>query len=225
MPGPDCVKPSTLAANKMRHIYITIVLFALMLVINFTNIPYRLIILLALAIGIGINQIYLTKSIIKRNLSGQKVIRKQKQSIGISTILVALTWTVFAIVGQEDEIYVALLFWALLLAGLISNRIFKKEKPISIVVDNNHLLINNVWLIKRSIETLTGISLNGLTDNIVLSFSDKSAVTIDRGNYNDADITDLLRYLAEQSAQKVTISENLMAELAVANKSIANSGA
>lgn len=194
-----------------------------MLVINFTNIPYRLFILIAIAIGI--NQIYLTKSIIKRNLSGQIVIRKQKQNIGVSSILLTLTWTVFAIVGQKDDIYVALLFWILLLAGLISNRIYKKERPISIVVNNNDLLINNVWLIKRNTKTLTRISLNGLTDNIALSFSDQSAITIDRRNYNDADITTLLRYLTEQSAQKVTFSENLMTELTAANKSIANSGA
>lgn len=181
--------------------------------------------MIALAIGIGINQVYLTGSVIKRNLSGQIVIRKQKQSIGISSILLALIWTVFAVLGQKGVMYVALLCWALLLAGLISNRIYQKERPISIVVDNNNLLINSVWLIKRNIRTLTKISLNGLTDNIALSFSDKSAITIDRRNYNDTDITTLLRYLAEQSAQKVTFSENLIAELTAANKSIANSGA
>lgn len=196
-----------------------------MLVTNFTNIPYRLFILIALAIGIGVNQIYLTKSIIKRNLSGQIVIRKQKQNIGGASILLALTWTIFAIVGQKDDIYVALLFWTLLLADLISNRIYKKETPISIVVDDNNLLINNVSLIKRNIKTLTKIRLNELTDNIALSFSDKSAITIDRSNYNDADITMLLRYLTEHSAQKVTFSDNLKTELTAVNISIANSEA
>lgn len=208
----------------MRYVYITIILFIVMLVINFTNIPYRLFILIALAITIAVNQIYLVRSTIKRRLSGQLTIRKQKQNIGFSSVSLVLFWTLFAIAGQEDDIYVALLFWVLLLADMISNRIYKKEKPISIVVNNNELLINDVRIIKRNIESITKINLSGLTDNITFSFSDKSPITIDLGNYNYDDIKTLVSYLAEHSKQNITISENLKRDITTTNKNVAISG-
>jgi hypothetical protein len=192
-----------------------------MLVINFTNVPFRLSILIVLAIAISINQIFLTRSIFKRNLVGQIIIHAQKKSLSFTSILLAIVWTIFAISGQKNDIFIAFLFWTFVIGDLVSKKIYKKEKPIYFVVNNGQLIINDIWLLKRDIATLTKISLNGLTDNITLSFAEKSNLKFNRNNFDYEDVKMLVNFLKMHSKQSVTISENLKIDITAANIALA----
>lgn len=179
----------------------------------FIDFPYRLYVLIALSIAIGINQFFLKKAIRDRQFIGQVLIRKKRNSVDFVFILLIVNLLILGIPKAWKENDVAIAGVILFIGTLVADRINRKEKSVDIAVNGQELLINEFWIRKLNIDDLTAINFNASSDSFTISFSGKSEIKLNKNNFDYDDLIKLFSYLLQHRKQNVIVSESLRGDL------------
>lgn len=196
-----------------KYFYILILLILMLSVMFFIDFPYRLYVLIALSIAIGINQFFLKKAIRDRQFIGQVLIRKKRNSVDFVFILLIVNLLILGIPKAWKENDVAIAGVILFIGTLVADRINRKEKSVDIAVNGQELLINEFWIRKLNIDDLTAINFNASSDSFTISFSGKSEIKLNKNNFDYDDLIKLFSYLLQHRKQNVIVSESLRGDL------------
>lgn len=196
-----------------KYFYILIVLFLMLSVMFFTDFPYRLYVIIALSIAIGISQFLLKKAIREREFVGQILIRKKRNSVDFMSIILILNLLILGIPTTWKENDFAIAGVILFIGTLVADRINRKEKSVYIAVNGQVLLINEFWKRKLNIEDLTAINYNASSDSFTISFSSKSEIKLNKNNFDYDDLIKLFNYLLQHRKQNVIVGESLREDL------------
>lgn len=61
----------------------------------------------------------------------------------MTVVLVGL-WALLAVIEGREQIYFAAIFGAILVCELLEDFLYKKEKPVTLIIDGNELIVNAV---------------------------------------------------------------------------------
>ncbi len=194
---------------KHRQLY-TIALIVIMAATVFTRVPYRPVILLILATAFIVNHIYTIKLYSERNAEGDLLIRRQKYPINIGFIIMALIWTMLVVLGKRLDIYYVLFFWMAPVVNGITAFYYKRRKPVYIIIQEKDFIINDIWPIRRNIDTISGIRLNGFTNKLRIAFSGQSDLIFNTEEFKKDDLTELIYTLRGLCPHEIMITENMI---------------
>lgn len=108
-----------------------------------------------------------------------------------------------------DEFYPAITFGLIFSLNVAGYFLYKYKKPVTLAINNTELVINYSFLIKRNLEDLTGIKLNGITKKMECSFRHSSGIIINYSDYIKEDIEKAIDEMIRMSKQEVDLSINL----------------
>jgi hypothetical protein len=192
-----------------RQLTILFLYFFVLLAILFFSFPYSNYVLIALTLLFFGYQVYLFLQSARKNPSGEIFFRQQSKSIRPIFVLLALTPTIGYFINGRFNIFQISLFWAIVLFDIIISILTNKLKPIAIVINGDEIELNNQFKTSRNLSLLKALTLNGFTDEIRMTFSNKSDLLIKRTDFSSADIQKLILICIEKSKETLTISDNL----------------
>jgi hypothetical protein len=86
--------------------------------------------------------------------------------------------------------------------------IYKKQKPYTLFIKGNELILNRRWILKRNLTELTQIQYDRCSKNLKLDFKTKREVSIKTTEYKTDEIQKLLEILIEKSENNVFVPNN-----------------
>jgi TRAP-type uncharacterized transport system fused permease subunit len=193
----------------MRHFVFGMLLYACLLVISLTEFAYKPIVFTAFIPFVLLFHYLRVRATINRKFTGQLQIRSQRKSVSAMTVVLVGLWALLAVIEGREQMYFAAIFGAILVSELLEDFLYKKEKPVTLIIDGNELIVNSVWIIRRNVETLTRVKLNNFTNNLVCSFTENSSITIKYSDYKKENIDILIDTLRSKSQYSVEVSSNL----------------
>ena len=192
-----------------RQIIILIGYFGFLTSTVFVNVPYEnILILFTTSLFFGY-QVFEFQKLAKIHLEGDLILRKQTKIIRLSFVILALIPTVGYFLNERFNFVQITVFWSIVVFEIIITLLTKKLKPISIVINGNNLVMNNLTTTHRNLSKLKKLTLNGLTNEIELTFVEEKKLNINRGEYNNSDIEQLIEICVKQSKENLAISDNL----------------
>lgn len=197
----------------MRHFIISLFLIILMVAIQFFYFPYKPWFFTGIVILFICNHIFLIKAIINRPMIGEIEVRKLREGPRYFLLILAIMSTLSIVLSRRQDIYMALTLWIFIIANIVASQLYKKSKPMFLVVNDGKLIFNgSARLTKRNVESLTEIGLDAWTNKMIFSFNDSSALDIERGEYSDIELRSLVEYLIANSKQVVKLNRNMKLE-------------
>lgn len=199
-----------------KQIILFIFFCVLIIIIPFTNIPYKEYISLILLFILVLYKLIEVYNIARQNVVGEFIFRQQKKSsiLFIINLVIAIVLTLVysnakSLNSNSLNIVLVGFWWIAVLFHLVNNILISKLKPISLIINDNQIVLNFPFKSIREISEITQIKLNGLTDEIKIHFKKKSSLIIQRGEYKPLDIEQFIALCNERSKGNIIISDNL----------------
>lgn len=149
-------------------------------------------------------------SLIKKTFDSDFKIKSQRKTISLFDIGMATFWTIYLLIlGDNSNIsYLVFIFWAIPFSEFIMWFIYKKQKPYTLFIKGNELILNRRWIVKRNLTELTQIQYDRFSKNLKLDFKTKREVSIKTTEYKTNEIQQLLEILIEKSENNVFVPNN-----------------
>ena len=150
-------------------------------------------------------------SVINRNFDSEFKIRSQRKVFELYDFLNAIVWTswlFFGYFGNEITIFMVLIFWTFPLTQIIMWFIYRNNKPYTLFIKENEMILNKRFVKRRNPSELTQIRFNQLTKNLRFEFETKSGISVKITEYKIDDIQILLEKLIKQSENKIMIPQS-----------------
>ena len=150
-------------------------------------------------------------SVFNKTFDSDFKIKSQRKTISLFDIGMATFWTIYILILSDNSdtlSYLTFVFWAIPFSELIMWFIYKKKKPYTIFINENELILNRRWILKRNLTELTQIQYNRFSKNLKLDFKTKREVSIKATEYNTDEIQKLLEILIEKSENNVFVPNN-----------------
>jgi len=150
-------------------------------------------------------------SLFNKTFDSDFKIKSQRKTISLFDIGMATFWTIYILILSDNSdtlSYLTFVFWAIPFSEFIMWFIYKKKKPYTIFINENELILNRRWILKRNLTELTQIQYNRFSKNLKLDFKTKREVSIKATEYNTDEIQKLLEILIEKSENNVFVPNN-----------------
>jgi|GEM_PF-4040450 len=173
---------------------------------------FPLILNIILVVSILLTTVLWEYSVLNKNYESDFKMRSQRKVIGIFELINAIAFTLllsFPDYSYKDAIFLILIFWTFPLTELIMWFVYKKEKPFTLFIKENELILNKRWTQKRNLTELTQIQFDRFSKNLKLDFKSKSGISIKTTEYKTDDIQTLLEILIEKSENEVFVPSKL----------------
>lgn len=193
----------------MKRLIITIVLTLASAIFIIFDIPNKNFFFGACVVLIFINQYLLFLSITTRAIDGQIKISSQKRSIDYFTIFMTMVWVVFFFRRSIDYLYIVIIAGAYLAAEVAGYFLYRYLKPATLIICNAEIIVSGLFVVKRNLEDLTRLDLNGITKRMECSFLYRPGITINYGDYIKEDIDMVIDLMIRTSKHEVKLTDNL----------------
>ena len=150
-------------------------------------------------------------SLFNKTFDSDFKIKSQRKTISLFDIGMATFWTLYILLlsdNSETLSYLTFVFWAIPFSEFIMWFIYKKKKPHTIFINDNELILNRRWILKRNLTELTQIQYDRFSENLKLDFKTKREVSIKVTEYKTDEIQKLLEILIEKSENNVFVPNN-----------------
>jgi hypothetical protein len=195
----------------MKYFITLILLLTILIIGQVIETEFPLALNIALIISIYSTPILWEYSIFNKSYDADFKIRSQRKSFGIFELIFAIAWTLILVSGKENYksiIYLIFIAWTIPIVELFMWFIYKKEKPFTLFIKKNELILNTRWNPKRNLTELTQIKFDRFSKNLKLSFKSKSEILIKTTEYKTDEIEKLFEILIEKSENNVFIPKN-----------------
>lgn len=188
---------------------IPIIYFAVLLTTLFDHLPYPNHIVIIATVLFGGYQLYIFFNLVNCKTDGEIIFRQQTKPIRLIFIISALISTVGYFINGKSIILQVTLFWGIVLFDIVSSVFTNKLKPIGMLINGNYLMLNNQWKTTRDLSRLKELHLNGLTDEIKMTFTNQRKLLLKQNEYKPSDIKQLIEICLYSSKEDLIISPNL----------------
>ena len=150
-------------------------------------------------------------SVLNKSFESDFKIRSQKKTISFFDIGMASFWTIYILFltdFRESFSSLIFVFWAIPITEFLMWFIYKKQKPYTLFINGNELILNRRWILKRNLTELTQIQYDRFSKNLKLDFKTKRPVSIKATEYKTDEIQKLLEILIEKSENNVFVPNN-----------------
>ncbi|MEH1009458.1 hypothetical protein VDP25_17095 [Winogradskyella sp. ECml5-4] len=150
-------------------------------------------------------------SLFNKTFDSDFKIKSQRKTISLFDIGMAIFWTLYILLlsdNRETLSYLTFVFWTIPFTELIMWFIYRKKKPYTIFINENELILNRRWILKRNLTELTQIQYDRFNKNLKLDFKTKREVSIKATEYKTDEIQKLLEILIEKSENNVFVPNN-----------------
>ncbi len=149
-------------------------------------------------------------SIFNREFEGEHTFRSHNKPINpFSFALPAIFTILYATQDYKfDALLLLVLLWSIPIVGLIMQQIYKYKNPITLVIQNDKLVLNRPILMERELSDLVDIKYDRYSKCLKLYFEPKSKVSIYTKAYTTEDLKTILNLAIEHSEQDIVIPQN-----------------
>lgn len=198
-----------LPAIMKRQFIILIIYFGILMSTIFVDIPFSNSIVIVLTLLFFGYLVFEFNKIANNKIEGDRILRKQSKKIRPIFILLALIPTVGFFINGRNYFLQILLFWSIVIFDIVISVITIRLKSIGIIVKANYLILNDFRNTKRNLSRLKSLQLNGLTDEIEMTFVTEKRLYIKCSEYLILGIESLISICIEKSEEQLSISDNL----------------
>jgi hypothetical protein len=150
-------------------------------------------------------------SLLNKTFESDFKLRSQKKTISLYDFGMGIFWTLYILLlsdNRETLSYLIFVLWAIPFSEFIIWFIYKKQKPYTLFIKGNELILNRRWIVKRNLTELTQIQYDRFSKNLKLKFNSKREVSIKTTEYKTGEIQKLLEILIEKSENNVFVPNN-----------------
>lgn len=198
-----------LPAIMKRPFIILIIYFGILISTIFVVIPYSNTIVIVLTVLFFGYFIFKFNNIANNKIEGDFILKRQSKMVRPLYILLALIPSVGYFINNRINFLQILLFWSIVIFDIVINVLTKRLKPIGIVIKEKKLILNDFRNTQRNLSQLKSMKLNGLTDEIEMTFVNEKRLYIKRSEYLTLDIDNLISICIDASQEQLSISDNL----------------
>lgn len=192
-----------------RQRIILIIYLVILIGAIFTDLPYQELMVSGLAVAFVGYQIFEFKAIANKRIYGDLILRRQTKKIQPLFIILAIILTLIYVTLESISLSLVLAFWSVVILDILISVMTQRRKPIALAVSGHHILLNDWRNASRDLHELTQLTLNGLADEITMTFANGEKILIRRNEYLDSEIDHLMTICAEKSKQVLSVSDNL----------------
>ena len=189
---------------------------AAFLVVKFIDSPYVLFGAVVLFIEMILMLLVRARSSMKKDFPSSFKIRSKtrKASHWNLHLAIFLSANVLASFKLADIALISftLFIWAGPISDFIILLMYKRKKPFTIFVNDNTLILNDIWKHERDLSQLKEIKFDRLAKSFLLYFQDQRKLDIRVSNYNKKDMDALLDVMIEKSKNEVSAPQNYLDE-------------
>lgn len=120
-----------------------------------------------------------------------------------------MVWVVFFFWRSIDYLYIVIIAGAYLAAEVAGYFLYRYRKPATLIISNAEIIVSGLFVVKRNLEDLTRLDLNGITKKMECSFLYRPDITINYGDYIKEDIDMVIDLMIRTSKQEVKLTDNL----------------
>ncbi|WP_452218884.1 hypothetical protein [Lacinutrix undariae] len=150
-------------------------------------------------------------SLLNKTFDSDIKFRSQKKTIGLYDFGMGIFWTLYILLlsdSRETLSYLIFVFWAIPFSEFIMWFLYKKQKPYTLFIKGNELIMNRRWIVKRNLAELSQIQYDRFSENLKLDFKTKREISIKTTEYKTDEIQKLLKILIEKSEHNVFVPNN-----------------
>jgi hypothetical protein len=150
-------------------------------------------------------------SLLNKTFDSDFKIRSQKKTISLYDFGMGIFWTLYILLlsdNRETLSYLIFVFWAIPFSEFIMWFIYRKQKPYTLFIKGNELILNRRWIVKRNLTELSQIQYDRFSKNLKLDFKAKREISIKTTEYKTDEIQKLLEILIEKSEHNVFVPYN-----------------
>jgi hypothetical protein len=104
-----------------------------------------------------------------------------------------------------------------ILSAIIQYLIIKGKTTAALLIDQNNLIINDLFIKTYKLETLNKISFDGFDETYIAEFSNSKRIKINKDDYRQDDLNSFIAVMATKSNCNVVLSDNIKNEIIAAN--------
>ncbi|NNV53819.1 hypothetical protein [Limnovirga soli] len=192
-----------------KQLIILIIYLGILMSTTFVDIPYSNSIVIVLTVLFFGYLIYEFNNIANTKIEGDLILRRQTKMVRPLFILLALIPSVSYFINNRINFLQILLFWSVVIFDIVISIFTKRLKPIGMVIKEKKLILNDFRNTNRNLSQLKSMKLNGLTDEIEMTFVNEKRLYINRSEYLAIDIESLISICIDASQEQLSISDNL----------------
>ena len=178
----------------------------------FVDIPFSNSIVIGLTVLLFGYLVFEFNKIANNKIEGDLILRRQSKRVRLPLILLALIPTVGYFIDGKINFLQILLFWSIVIFDIYISVLTTRLKPIGIAIKEQNLILNDFTQTTRNLSQIKSMQLNGLTDEIEMTFVKERRVFIKRNEYLPLDIEHLIARCRERGQEQLTVSDNLKKE-------------
>ncbi len=192
-----------------RQLTIVIAYFGILMLTIFVDVPFSNFIVIILTVIFWGFQVFEYYKIANIKFEGDLILRRQSKKVQPLLFFFAFIATRGFYLNDRINFLQLAVFWAIVIFEILIGIITKRLKPIGIIIKDNNLILNDSINTKRNLSQLNSLQLNGLTDEIKMTFVKEKKLYLKRSEYLALDIEDLISICIERSKEQLSISDNL----------------
>jgi len=118
-------------------------------------------------------------------------------------------WTILLILSDDydNSIFLILFLWVHSIIEFIFHFIYKAQKPFTLFIKENEIILNKSWIQRRNLTELTQIQFDRFSKKLILNFKSKYKISINTTEYKIDDIQKLLDIMINKSEYNVFIPQ------------------
>lgn len=175
----------------------------------FVDIPYSNSIVIGLTVLFLGYMIFEFYNLANNKIEGDLVLRRQSKRVRLLFVFLALIPSVGYLIDGRINLPQIFLSWSIVIFDIVISVLTKRLKPIGIVIKEKNLIVNDFRNTTRNLSQLKSLKLNGLNDQIQMTFVNEKQLYIMRSEYLSLDIESLISICIERSQEQLSISDNL----------------
>ncbi|MFD2909093.1 hypothetical protein ACFSX9_10115 [Flavobacterium ardleyense] len=149
-------------------------------------------------------------SFLKKDFESEYKIRSIARKTSLLIWIFPIFWTllIFSKGKIEEAPFFIALIWVPNLMEIIVFFIYKVQRPFTLFIKGNEMIIKQNYIRKRNLSELTQINYDRFSKEFILSFKHKSKIYIKTREYCIDDTEKLLEILIEKSEYNLMIPQN-----------------
>lgn len=200
-----------------RRLILILLYFGLAITILVLQTRYTNIILACLTLLFSIFLVYDYYSLAKRRFKGEVIFHRKRQPARYEFILLALLAVVITFAGGKFNYFQASCLLLVSLFEFITGIITAKTNPALIIIDGDTLQINDHRLTTRNLALLSGLTLNGFSEELLLTFNGQHSLRIRVNDLSEQDFRLFISICRNKSREQLFITPNLLENSAALN--------
>lgn len=147
--------------------------------------------------------------LVVRGTGGELFLRRQKKPFHWWTLALAVGATLFFLLFKIIPKWGLVLVWLIFLYEVFIIAVIHYKRPITLVLDGYQLKFRDVLITHRNISGLTNIEHDESKGSVLLSFKDQGRILIQKADYLEHELEDLLMLCQERSEAQISYATPL----------------